>query len=152
MGIRAITCPNVSGGWCIAQSTNATKPSHNTTMAPAIQTNLRFVVGFTVRSLRYCIHLKIALRRDPERIGHAIEERKHSRNVDRFSNLRLCPSVVTQYLHIFCCSAIGCFGHLRHVVEKCPFCWVEPCFIQLTPNQRLYRLFFCSLNPQEVSM
>jgi hypothetical protein len=60
--------------------------------------------------------------------------------------------VIAQPLHIFVCGAIRSFSHLGYVAQKRPFCRAEPCFLQLALNQRLYRLFFCSLNPQEVSV
>ena len=98
------------------------------------------------------IHVEIPLRRNAERIRHPIEEGKHSRDVHRFGYLRFCPPVVAQPLHIFVGGAIRSLGHLGYVVQKRPFCRAEPCFFQLSLDQRLYCLFFCSLNPQEVSV
>ena len=60
--------------------------------------------------------------------------------------------MVAQHLHVFWGRAICGLGHFRHVVEKCPLCRAEACLIELAVSQRLYRLFFRSLNPQEVSV
>ena len=49
-------------------------------------------------------------------------------------------------------STVRRFGHLRYVIQQRTFRLVELSFIQLSLSQRLYRLLFCSLNPQEVSM
>jgi hypothetical protein len=61
----------------------------------------RFHVLFRQR-----IHLKISLRRNAERIGDAIEKRKHRGYVHCLGDLRLCPSMLTKRLHIFCGRAI----------------------------------------------
>lgn len=60
--------------------------------------------------------------------------------------------MVAQHLYVFWSGAICRFGHFRHVGEKCPFPRTEARLIELALSQRLYRPFFCSLNPQEVSM
>ena len=42
------------------------------------------------------------LRGNAERIGHAIEKRKHRGDVDRLGDLWIGPAVVAQNLHVPC--------------------------------------------------
>src|ERR1700740_3357629 len=112
MGIRIITRPNTSGDWCIAQSIYATKASHATARTPHAPSSPLFVLAFIARSLpslRHLVQLKIMLRGHPKRISHAIEKRKHRRDVNGLGNLRLGPSVVAKRLHIFGRGAIRGF-------------------------------------------
>src|SRR5262249_21172603 len=72
-------------------------------------------------SLRHCIHLKIALRRDTKRIGYTIKECKHGGNIHSFGDLRLSPSMIAESLDILFRGAICGFCHLCYVVEESPF-------------------------------
>ncbi len=102
--------------------------------------------------LRHSIHLEIALRRNAKRIGNPIKERKHRRDIHRFGDLRLRPSMIAKHLHIFRRRAIRRLGHLRHIFQQRAFGRTQIRFIQLAICNGLYRLFIRSLNPQEVSM
>jgi hypothetical protein len=102
--------------------------------------------------LRKSIHLKITLWSDPEGIRNPIEEGEHRGDVDRFSDLRLCPPVIPQRLHVIIGGAIGCFGHPGHVVEERTFRRAQARFFQVAIRDGLYGFFFCSLNTQEVCM
>src|ERR1035437_2505203 len=105
----------------MAQSTNATNPSHAIASALNVPISLRFMIAFIViysSSLRHFVHFKVPLRRNSESICHTIEKGKHRRDVDGFCNLRLSPSMVVECLHIFLRGAIGALSHLRHVVQQ----------------------------------
>ena len=98
------------------------------------------------------IHFKIALRRNAERVSHAVEEGEHCRDIHRLGNLGLTPSVVAQDLYVFRRCAVRRLGHFGDVFEECPVCVVQSGLFEVARSQCLDRLFFCSLNPQEVSM
>jgi hypothetical protein len=102
--------------------------------------------------LRRSIHLKITLRSDPEGIRNPIEESEHRGDIDRFSNLRLRPTVSAQRLYVVIGSAIRCFRHLGYVVEESTFRRAQSCFFQVAIRDGLYSFFFGSLNTQEVCM
>lgn len=101
---------------------------------------------------RQRIHLKISLRRNTERVSNAIEERKHGRYINGLSDLRLCPSMFTEQLHVFRSGAIRRLGHLRNIVQERSLSFAQARFVQLAFGNGLYRFFLCSLNPQEVCM
>jgi hypothetical protein len=102
--------------------------------------------------LRESIHFKIALRRDPEGIRNPVEEGEHRGDVDRFSDLRLRPAVITQRLHVVMGGSIRRFRHPGHVVEKCTLRRAQARFVQIAIRDGLYPSLFCSLNTQEVCM
>jgi hypothetical protein len=104
------------------------------------------------RSFGHLVHFKIALGRDAEGVGYAVEEGEHCCDVDRFGNLGLGPTALAQELHILGGCAVGCLGHLGDVFEQGPVCIVERCFLEVACDQRLDCFLFCSLNTQEVSM
>ncbi len=60
--------------------------------------------------------------------------------------------MLTQFLHIFRGGAIRRLGHLSDILQQRTVRVVECCLVELALRQRLDCLFFCSLNPQEVSM
>jgi len=104
------------------------------------------------RLLRHLVRFKIALRRNSESICNAIEKCEHRCNIDSLGNLRIGPSVIAQVLDIFCGRAIRSLSHLCHVFQQRALCRAQFRFIEVAVGQRLHRLFFCSLNTQEVSM
>src|SRR5579863_613381 len=155
MGMCDITRANSSGGLCIAQSTNATNPSQTTSAMLAVHVTLRLVSGFIsccAASLGRGVHFKISLRRNTECIRHPIEKSEHGRDVDGLGNLRLGPSVIAQLLHVLGSGAIRSFRHLCHVVQQRALSIAELRFVEFALDQRLYSVFFCSLNTQEVCM
>lgn len=92
------------------------------------------------------------MRRYSKGIRHAVEEREHRRDIDSFGHLRFGPPMIAQLLHIGWRGAVGRLRHFRHVVEQRPFRVAESSVVQLAFGDCLYRLLFCSLNPQEVSV
>ena len=87
-----------------------------------------------------------------EGICHAVKEGEHRRDVDRFGNLGLSPTVLAQELYIFRGGAVGRLGHLGDIVEQRTVGVVELRMLKVACNQRLDCFLFCSLNTQEVSM
>ena len=115
----------------------------------------RFLCGWLHGVMLYSLEQRfseVSRLRDAECIGDAIEEGKHGCDVNSFRNLRLCPPMIAQDLHILRSGAVGGLSDLADIVQESTFRWIEVCFIQLALGDRLYCLFFCSLNPQEVSM
>jgi len=92
------------------------------------------------------------LRRNPEGIGHAIEKGKQRGDVYRFGNLGLAPTVMAQDFYVFRRGAICRLGHLGDILQQRTMRVVERRLFEVARRQRLDCLFFCSLNPQEVSM
>src|SRR5579862_8775637 len=132
-----------------------TKHNQTTASTPTERSSQRFVIAFivtSVRLLRHRVQFKIPLWRNSEGVRDAIEKCEHRRDIDSFGNLRIGPAVLTKRLHVFGGCAIGGFGHLRHIVQKRTLCLAQRGFVQFAVNQCLYRLFVCSLNPQEVRM
>src|ERR1039457_4512115 len=156
MGIFAITWPKTSGGSCIAQFTYPTRQSHPAKqMAAILAIHLRtrlFVVPFMTLLLRHSVHLKVALRSDPERIRNPVKEGEHRCDVYGLSNLRFRPAMIPELLHILIGGPIRRLGHLRHVVKQCAFRRTQACFFQIAICYGLHSFFFCSLNTQEVCM
>jgi hypothetical protein len=103
-------------------------------------------------SLSHCVHFKVALWRNAEGIGDTIEEREHGSDIHRFGYLRFSPTVITKDLHVLWRRSVCCFGDLGDVVEQRSLSRVQASFVELAFRNRLNRLFFCSLNPQEVSV
>ena len=60
--------------------------------------------------------------------------------------------MIAQPLHVVIGSAIRCFRHPSHIVEKCTFRRAQARFVQIAIRDGLYSSFFCSLNTQEVCM
>ena len=60
--------------------------------------------------------------------------------------------MLAKCLYVLRRGAIRGFGNLGYIIQKCALRLAEFGFVQLTVNQRLYRLFVSSLNPQEVGM
>jgi len=89
---------------------------------------------------------------DPEGIRDPIKEGKHGRDVHRFGNLRICPAVLTQELYVLRRGTVGRLSHLGDVLEQYPVRVVQSSLFEVSRNQRLHCLLFCSLNPQEVSV
>jgi hypothetical protein len=104
------------------------------------------------RSRGHLVHLEIALRRNAEGVGYAVEEGKHRRDVNRLRNLRLTPTMVAQDLYVLRRCAVSCFRHFGHILKQRAVCVVQRSLFEVARNQRLDCLLFCSLNPQEVSM
>ena len=104
------------------------------------------------RSLGHLVHLEIALRRNTERVRHAIEKCKQRGDVYRFGNLGLAPTVLAQDLHVFRGGAIRRLGHLGDIFQQRAMRLVERRLFKVARRQRLDCFLFCSLNPQEVSM
>jgi hypothetical protein len=92
------------------------------------------------------------LRRNAKRVRDAIEKGKHRRDVDRLSDLWLCPPVITQTLNIVRCGAIRGLSHLRYVIQQRPLGDTQTGFVKLARGDGLYCFLFRSLNTQEVSM
>jgi hypothetical protein len=119
-------------------------------MAPSLCEGTREVTAS--HSLGHLVHLQIALRRNPEGIRHAIKKGKQRRDVDRFGNLGLAPTVLAQDLHVFRGGAIRRLGHLGDIFQQRAMSVVECRLFKVALRQRLDCFLFCSLNPQEVSM
>jgi hypothetical protein len=58
----------------------------------------------------------------------------------------------TQELYVLRRGTVSRLSHLGDVVEQCPVCVVQTGLVKVSRDQRLHCLFFCSLNPQEVSV
>jgi len=110
------------------------------------------VVPFITLLLRKPIHFEVTLRCNPESVSHAIEERKHRRDVDRLCNLRLSPTMIAQLLHIFIGGAVGRFSHLGDVFEEHPLGGAQAGCVQIAFSKGRYCFSLCSLNTQEVCM
>lgn len=114
---------------------------------PAVSFQRPFVPLF-----RQAIHFKIALRSNAECVGNTIEESEHRSNVDRFSDLRLGPTVIPKTLHIFAGGAIRRLCDLGDVIKQCTFRRAQSRLIKFAVGEGLHCLGFCSLNTQEVCM
>jgi|ERR1700678_289579 len=104
------------------------------------------------RSLGHLVHFEIALGRNSESVRDPVEESKHGRDVDRFGNLRICPAVITQDLYVLRHGTVSRLSHFGDVLEQYSVWVVQPGLFEVSRDQCLHRLFFCSLNPQEVSV
>jgi hypothetical protein len=58
---------------------------------------------------------QIILRRNAERVGHAIEKREERGDVNGFSDLIFFPSGIAQFLNVCVGGARGIFGDLLDV-------------------------------------
>ena len=121
-------------------------------MLPAHQRRRFLVVPFILLLLRRLVHLKVTLRSYSEGIRHSIEESEHRRDVNRFSDLRLGPAMISKPLYVLIGGAIGGFGHLPDVVKQGALRGTQAGRFKVALRYRLYGIFVSSLNTQEVCM
>ena len=95
-------------------------------------------------------HLLIG--RNPECIGHAIEESKQSCNVDRLGDLLLAPAVISQDLNILSGCAVSGFRDFRGVIKQGPLRRSELGLIQSSRSNSDNSPFICPLFTQGVGV
>ena len=66
------------------------------------------------------IHFEIALGRHSEGVRYPVEKGKHGRDVHRFRNLRISPTLPAQQLYVLRRGAVSRLGHFGDIFEKCP--------------------------------
>jgi hypothetical protein len=105
-----------------------------------------------LRSGRHLANVEIVLRRHSECVGHAIEKREHSDDVNSFGDLVFAPTMVAKFLDIFSRRAIRRFGDEFGVLQQRALGVGEAGVIELAFQNCRYALIIGSLNTQEVSM
>ncbi len=98
------------------------------------------------------IHGEVALRRNPEGIGNAIEERKQCCDVDGLRDLWFRPSGVTEPLDVLGGCAWGCLSDLANIIEQKALGGGKPGAIEVTFGDGGYGRIFGSLYTQEVGV
>jgi hypothetical protein len=95
---------------------------------------------------------EVILGGNAERIRHAVEERKHCRDVNRFGNLFLVPACIAQFLNVLVGGLIGCLCYQLNIIEQSTFRGREPSLLELALENRVDALITGSLDTQEVGM
>jgi hypothetical protein len=72
---------------------------------------------------------KIVLRRNTERIGHAIEESKKCGDVYGFGNLLLFPSGEAQLFDVFRRGTVSRVSNQFHILQESALCRSQLCFV-----------------------
>jgi hypothetical protein len=95
---------------------------------------------------------EVILGGNAERIRHAVEERKHCRDVNRFGNLFLVPACIAQFLNVLVGGLIGCLCYQLNILEQSAFRGRKPSLLELALKNRINALITGSLNTQEVGV
>jgi hypothetical protein len=95
---------------------------------------------------------EVILGGNAERIRHAVEERKHCRDVNRFRNLFLAPACIAQFLNVLVRGLIGGLCYQLNIIEQSAFRRRKPGLLEFALENRIDALITGSLNTQEVGM
>ncbi len=92
------------------------------------------------------------VRWNPKSVRYAIEKSEQSGDVDRFRDLWLCPTVLSQGLNVLSGGAICGFSDFGNIAEQCALGRTELSFIQCPSGDCRGRFVVCPLFTQGVRM